>query len=513
MTPLRIYQAIAVLASGDITSHLLDTNNPHEVTKTQVGLGSVENYAISSQAVAEAGTSNVFYMTPQRTAQAISFQVGSTLSSHVANTSNPHNTTASQLGVYTTTQVDTALATKLGTSATAANSSLLEGKSSAVLSSEITLAAIAAIETAFVPQLLAPKMDFDAGLGAFYTWVQLGGLSLDDTSGNENSPLCWIISGIGYNANGDIVGPNYSLNSYILTASIAENLAADDIIVNSQLKYLTSGGNIIVEFRQKIDIATKEVAFYIRMPNGYSQFSITNLNPHGFQGIDVLDVGITPPVGSTVLTPTGDADLSAHIANTSNPHTVTKAQVGLGSVDNYATASQSEAQTGTDNAKFMTPLRTAQAITTQVGTASAAHIASTSNPHSTTATQVGLGSVNNFGLATQAEAVAGTSAVKYMTPQRTQQAIDAQVGTAANTHYSDQNNPHFVNQSQVGLGNVQNYGIASQAQAEAGTDNATYMTPLRTKQAITLQVEAMLTTLLSEVTAGFTAISNAMASV
>jgi hypothetical protein len=31
---------------------------------------------------------------------------------------------------------------------------------------------------------------------------------------------------------------------------------------------------------------------------------------------------------------------------------------------------------------------------------------------------------------------------------------------------------------------VQNYGIASQAQAEAGTDNASYMTPLRTAQAI-----------------------------
>lgn len=39
---------------------------------------------------------------------------------------------------------------------------------------------------------------------------------------------------------------------------------------------------------------------------------------------------------------------------------------------------------------------------------------------------VGLGSVENFGLATQAEAEAGTSAVKYMTPQRTAQAITAQ---------------------------------------------------------------------------------------
>ena len=36
----------------------------------------------------------------------------------------------------------------------------------------------------------------------------------------------------------------------------------------------------------------------------------------------------------------------------------------------------------------------------------------------------------------------------------------------------------------VGLGNVQNYGIATQSQAEAGTVNTAYMTPLRVKQAI-----------------------------
>ena len=37
----------------------------------------------------------------------------------------------------------------------------------------------------------------------------------------------------------------------------------------------------------------------------------------------------------------------------------------------------------------------------------------------------------------------------------------------------------------VGLGSVQNYAIATKAQAESGTSNALYMTPLRTKEAIT----------------------------
>jgi hypothetical protein len=41
-----------------------------------------------------------------------------------------------------------------------------------------------------------------------------------------------------------------------------------------------------------------------------------------------------------------------------------------------------------------------------------------------------------------------------------------------------------LSKSDVGLGSVQNYGIATQAQAEAGTANNVYMTPLRVKEAI-----------------------------
>lgn len=51
-------------------------------------------------------------------------------------------------------------------------------------------------------------------------------------------------------------------------------------------------------------------------------------------------------------------------------------------------------------------------------------------------------------------------------------------------HKQDKNNPHEVTKSQIGLGNVQNYGIALESQAKAGVSNAVYMTPLRTKQAI-----------------------------
>lgn len=49
----------------------ITTTNPHNVTKSDVKLGSVENYGIANEAEAKAGSSSQKYMTPQRTKQAI----------------------------------------------------------------------------------------------------------------------------------------------------------------------------------------------------------------------------------------------------------------------------------------------------------------------------------------------------------------------------------------------------------------------------------------------------------
>ena len=54
-----------------------------------------------------------------------------------------------------------------------------------------------------------------------------------------------------------------------------------------------------------------------------------------------------------------------------------------------------------------------------------------------------------------------------------------QYDTIINNHISDISNPHNVSKIQVGLGNVLNYGIATKAEAQAGTSNEKYMTPLR----------------------------------
>lgn len=180
----------------------------------------------------------------------------------------------------------------------------------------------------------------------------------------------------------------------------------------------------------------------------------------------------------------GGGAIGDHIADKGNPHQVTKGQVGLGLVDNFPTATIAEAQAATLNNRFMTPLRTRQAIEAVALTALTAHTSDLNNPHQVTKAHVGLGLVQNYQLASQAEAEAASSNARYMTPLRTREAVDAIVGTAFTAHVANLNNPHQVNKGHVGLGSVQNYGIALPADASAGTSNVLYMTPLQTRNAI-----------------------------
>lgn len=85
------------------------------------------------------------------------------------------------------------------------------------------------------------------------------------------------------------------------------------------------------------------------------------------------------------------------------------------------------------------------------------------------------------GTATKAEAQVGTSHGAYMTPLRTKEAIQALESVSS---VAGKKGAVTVTKSDVGLSNVLNYGVATQEEAQAGTSNAKYMTPLRTKEAI-----------------------------
>ncbi|GEM_PF-5429172 len=69
-----------------------------------------------------------------------------------------------------------------------------------------------------------------------------------------------------------------------------------------------------------------------------------------------------------------------------------------------------------------------------------AHTNDLKNPHKVTAAQVGLGNVQNFGLATEDEAKQGTSNAKYMTPSLTQAVLSANINSIAYANSADGTN-------------------------------------------------------------------------
>lgn len=169
--------------------------------------------------------------------------------------------------------------------------------------------------------------------------------------------------------------------------------------------------------------------------------------------------------------------LNEHISDKTNPHDVTKAQVGLSLVANYQPATLAEMEAGSRNDRYVTPLRVKEAIDYHAGSLLEQHVSDKSNPHEVTKTQVGLGNVENYPIASQSDMNSGTRNDRYATPLRVKQAIDEHAGTLLNQHVADKGNPHNVTKAQVGLGNVENYTMASDSEARAGSTRARYVNP------------------------------------
>jgi PKD repeat protein len=196
------------------------------------------------------------------------------------------------------------------------------------------------------------------------------------------------------------------------------------------------------------------------------------------------DLFVTPVGLQYALETVVSGGLNSHISNYSNPHNTTKAQVGLGNVDNFLTATVEQAVAGISNSLFVTPEGMKSAIQNGASAALNAHLTNYSNPHNTTKAQVGLGSVENFGVTTNPEAEAGVRTDQYMTPAATKAAVTAQAVNPLTAHVNNTVNPHATTKAQVGLANVDNYPTATELEARTGTASDRFMTPIRTRQAI-----------------------------
>lgn len=110
-------------------------------------------------------------------------------------------------------------------------------------------------------------------------------------------------------------------------------------------------------------------------------------------------------------TPFGD-----HVANVGNPHNLTKAQVDLGNVQNYATATLPQALEGTRDDLYVTASQVAAVVQNVLDLGVDAHILDMNNPHGDDKSTIGLPLLQNYGVAVLADMqtpVSGTP--KYVT--------------------------------------------------------------------------------------------------
>ena len=148
-----------------------------------------------------------------------------------------------------------------------------------------------------------------------------------------------------------------------------------------------------------------------------------------------------------------NTSLTNHTGNKSNPHGVTKSQVGLGNVTNVAT--ESTITSGS------TKNITSGAVYT--------HTSNKSNPHEVTKAQVGLGSVVNTG--DSATPVSGGTTKFTTGGAYTELNKKVDKTTTVNGHALSDN--VTVTKSDVGLGNV--LDVASYSKTEVDTKLADYL--------------------------------------
>jgi len=352
-------------AQAKVDAHANRTDNPHSVTKSQVGLGNVENYEVATQKDAEEGIATNKYMTPQRTKQAIdSLQAVKSV--------------AGKTGIVTLSKSDVGLSNvdNVRQASKAEFDSHNQDFTRHITDEERT--AWNAKET---PAGAQEKANIAEANAKSYT---------DEHDQNTTKHITATERTNWNDANAKKHTHSNKSILDIITQTLINtwNSAVDHI--SDAVKHITSAERTAWNNKAEVSqIPTKVSQLendrgYVTQEElgdaGYGDMLKSIYDTDNDGKVDAAEVadsvswtGVTgkpsayPPSSHNHddLYEPKNSNIQAHVSSKSNPHSVTKSQVGLGSVNNYGLATQAEAEAGTSNAKYMTPLRVAQAIKKQ----------------------------------------------------------------------------------------------------------------------------------------------------
>lgn len=470
----------------EVIEHIDDYDNPHQVSKDQIGLGDVDN------------TSDVDKPISSATQTALD-NITDALDSHVDDKSNPHEVTKSQVGLSNVDNTSD-LSKPISTATQAAlddKADLVDGKVPSEQLPEISslqlgtgpddayygdkgnVAYLHSQKTSGNPHNVNKS---DVGLSNVdntsdadkpvstpqATAIGVVQTNLDDHEADTSNPHSVTKSQVGLSD----VDNTSDLNKPISTATqTALDGKAD--LVNGKVPSSQLPETSTLELGE-----TATTAYYgDKGKIAYDHSQLTSGNPHHVTKAEVGlgNVDNTSDTNKPVSTAQSEAigavqtNLDTHEADTSNPHAVTKSQVGLANVDNtsdankpISTATQAALDMKADLVDGKVPSsQLPESGTLELGTTATTayygdkgqvaydHSQLTSgNPHHVTKGDVGLSNVDN------------TSDANKPVSSAQQTAING-VQDNLDDHIADTENPHGVTKGQVGLSNVDNTSDAN----------------------------------------------------
>ena len=491
-----IYESL----TSSLGSHTSNKNNPHGITKSQLGLDKVNNTADAEKEVKYAtvagsttkaiqdGSGNVItetYATINDMSN-ISSSLTSTMSSHISNKSNPHGVTKAQLGLENVDNTaDSAKSVKYADTAGSTTKAIQDGNGNVISETYATITDMSNVSSSLTSAISSHTENKSNPHGV--TKAQLGLDKVDNTADSAKSVKYATSSGSATKATqdsaGNVITETYATITDISDISSSLTTTMSLHISNKSNPHGVTKTQIGLENVDNTADSEKSVKYATSSGSATkaTQDAAGNIITETYATItDISDI-------SSSLTET----MSSHVSNKSNPHEVTKAQIGLENVDNTADANKSvkyatsagsatKAEKDIDGNIIDETYATKTEVTNvsnSLNNTLSTHISNKSNPHAVTKAQIGLGKVDNTSDAEKEvkyAATAGSSASSgkdsegniitetYATKNEVTEASNA-VTSIISTHTNNKSNPHAVTKAQVGLGNVDNTSDANKS--------------------------------------------------
>ena len=432
-------------SGSDLSAHISDFNNPHKVTKDQVGLGNVDNTADKDKPISDA---------TQKALDSIKTETNTIIETHIADKNNPHEVTKEQIGLGEVTNDAQVKRSEMGV---AGGVAILdqEGK---VPSSQLPSFVDDVIEVDSYDNLPttgeAGKIYVTKDTNLTYRWsgsryIEISAsLALGETSstaypGDKGKETTDKVNTHVADLNNphQVTKEQVGLGNVDNTSDKDKPVSdATQQLINEVKESINSGNTTIT------DNLTKHIEDY-NNPHKVTkdQVGLGNVDNTSDKDKPLSDAAKEAINEVKTLITSSGTDLSNHIKDYTNPHRVTAEQVGLGNVNNTSDldkpiSNATQKELDKLDAKI-------DKINTDQGTDLSAHLRDFSNPHKVTKEQIGLGNVDN------------TADLDKPISTATQKAIDdakAANNTALDNHANRTDNPHKVTKDQVGLGNVDN---------------------------------------------------------